>query len=265
VGIYVDDIIYFSASNAVGRKFEELLSSIGTVDFMGQVSLFLGTEFTWVEHDDGNLTVTLTQQSFTENLVESLAIDHLHQSTFLSPYCSECSINSIPYEIMSPTAWDELCLKYQSLVGSLNWLTHTTRLDISTVVLLLAQHQSEPSTCHLEFARYVAEYLASTKTLGIYFTSHRQATLESFLHFPVPTPLLPMSDVNWVHKMLHYLLLVMIFHYLSPDPCLPFTLTYWVLFIGCQNVRKLLWQALLRQKSTPWMNVSSSFLNCPRY
>jgi hypothetical protein len=98
---------------------------------------------------------------------------------------------------MSPTARDELCLKYQSLVGSLNWLTHTTRLDISTVVLLLAQHQSEPSTCHLEFARYVAEYLASTKILGIYFTSHRQATLESFLHFPVPTPLLSMSDVNW--------------------------------------------------------------------
>jgi hypothetical protein len=158
VGIYVDDIIYFSANNAVERKFEELLSSIGTVDFMGQVSLFLGTEFTSVEHEDGNLMVTLTQQLFTENLAESLAIDCLHQSTFLSPYRSGCSIVSILFEPMSPTAWNELRLKYQSLVGSLNWLAHTTRPDISTVVLLFAQHQSEPSTGHLEAARYVVEY-----------------------------------------------------------------------------------------------------------
>jgi hypothetical protein len=42
IGIYVDDIIYFSASDAVERKFEEHLSEIGTVDFMGQVSFFLG-------------------------------------------------------------------------------------------------------------------------------------------------------------------------------------------------------------------------------
>jgi len=43
----------------------------------------------------------------------------------------------------------------------------------------------------------VVNYLASTKTLGIYFTSHRSSTLESFLHFPIPQPLMPMSDANW--------------------------------------------------------------------
>jgi hypothetical protein len=45
VGTYVDDIIYFSANDTVESKFEELLSTIGSVDFMGQVSLFLGAEF----------------------------------------------------------------------------------------------------------------------------------------------------------------------------------------------------------------------------
>jgi len=57
VGIYVDDIIYFSAADTV----EECLSTIGTVDFMGQVSLFLGTEFTLLHHDDGHIPVSLTQ------------------------------------------------------------------------------------------------------------------------------------------------------------------------------------------------------------
>jgi hypothetical protein len=48
VGIYVNDIIYFGASDDVEKKFETLLSTIGEVDFMGQVNHFLGIEFTWL-------------------------------------------------------------------------------------------------------------------------------------------------------------------------------------------------------------------------
>jgi hypothetical protein len=48
VGIYIDDIIYFSPSAQVEKKFEDLLSTIGEVDFMGQVSYFLGIEFIWI-------------------------------------------------------------------------------------------------------------------------------------------------------------------------------------------------------------------------
>jgi hypothetical protein len=44
VGIYVDNIIYFSSSDNVERH---LLSTIGSVDFMGQVSHFLGIKFMW--------------------------------------------------------------------------------------------------------------------------------------------------------------------------------------------------------------------------
>jgi hypothetical protein len=65
------------------------------------------------------------------------------------------------------------------------------------VVSLLAQHQSNPSPGHLEAARYAVRYLASTKTLGIYFTSTKRSTLESFLHFPLPHKVLSMSDANW--------------------------------------------------------------------
>jgi len=86
VGIYVDDIIYFSGCDATEKKFEELLSTIGSVDFMGQVSLFLGTEFTWIHHDDGKLSVSLTQQSFIETLLESLHITSTTMSTFTTPY-----------------------------------------------------------------------------------------------------------------------------------------------------------------------------------
>ncbi|MFN9952902.1 MAG: hypothetical protein ACK55I_07365, partial [bacterium] len=59
-------------------------------------------------------------------------------------------IGSIPTLPMTSTERDQLRLQYQSLVGSLNWLAHTTRPDISTVVSLLAQHQATHSKGHLD-------------------------------------------------------------------------------------------------------------------
>jgi hypothetical protein len=79
----------------------------------------------------------------------------------------------------------------------LNWLAHTTRPDIFTVVSLLAQHQSTPSPGHLDAAHYVVQYLSHTTHLGIFFSSLCHIQLESFLHFPVLQSLVPMSDANW--------------------------------------------------------------------
>jgi hypothetical protein len=197
VGVYVDDIIYFSPDEQVEKKFEALLSTIGEVDFMGQVSHFLGIEFTWHKHDNGDISVNLTQQSFIENLLDVLGYSGYPDSTFVSPYRTGLSIDSIPTLPMTSTERDQLRLQYQSLVGSLNWLAHTTRPDISTVVSLLAQHQATPSQGHLDAARYVVKYLSHTRTLGISFTSSGRTTLESFIHFPLSPHVLAMSDANW--------------------------------------------------------------------
>jgi hypothetical protein len=122
VGIYVDDIIYFSPSDAVKKKFEEQLSALGSIEFMGQVSHFLGIEFTWSHQPDGNLSVTLTQQSFAEMLLENLGCSTSSKSMFTSPYRSGISIDSIPPDEITSTEHDKLWLQYQSIVGSLNWL-----------------------------------------------------------------------------------------------------------------------------------------------
>ncbi len=197
VGIYVDDIIYFSPNDSVEKLFEEHLSTIGNVDFMGKVSHFLGIEFAWRHHSDGHLSVSLTQQSFAENLIDSVNYTSASTSTFVSPYRSGLPIDSVPMSTLSSLEQDKLRLKYQSLVGSLNWLAHTTRPDLATVVSLLAQHQANPAPGHLEAALHVIKYVAQTKTLGIYFSSDRRSTLESFLHFPLSSSIIPMADANW--------------------------------------------------------------------
>jgi hypothetical protein len=55
IGLYVNDLIYFSPSDSVEQKFETLLSQLVQVEFMGQVTHFLGIEFSWQFHDDGHL------------------------------------------------------------------------------------------------------------------------------------------------------------------------------------------------------------------
>jgi len=120
---------------------------------MGQISLFLGTEFSWTHRPDGNLTVHLTQQSFAETLIDSMGLEGAGLSPFLSPYRSGLPIDSVINEAMNPSNRDVLQLAYQSLVGSLNWLAHTTHPDLSTVVSLLAQHQSNPSPGHVDSAQ----------------------------------------------------------------------------------------------------------------
>jgi len=198
VGIYVDDIIYLCVSTTIECRFEELLSTIGTVDFTGQVSLFLGIEFSWIHHDDGNLSVRLTQQSFAESLIESLVFEDLSSSTYITPYRSGLSIDSILHEPMTSSDRDALRLAHPSLVGSLNWLAHTIRPDLSTVIPILAQHQSNPSPGHMEAPCYATKYLAHTKTRGLYFTSQKRSQLESFLHFPIPPhQVMSMPDANW--------------------------------------------------------------------
>jgi hypothetical protein len=81
---------------------------MGNVDFMGQVSHFLGIEFTWEHHDDGHLTVSLTQQLFAEILIEALGFASASISTFLTPYQSGLSIDSVLHENMSSTDQDVL-------------------------------------------------------------------------------------------------------------------------------------------------------------
>jgi hypothetical protein len=197
VGIYVDDIIYFSPSDVVESKFETLLSSIGNVDFMGQVTHFLGIEFTWMTLPNGHLNGSLTQQSFIDTLLDNLGIAIDNVSHFSTPYRSGYPVDSVPFIEMSSSERDKLRLKYQSLVGSLNWLAHTTRPDLSTIVSILAQHQSLPSPGHYDAAIYVVKYLATTSSLGIYFSSTRDSILQSYLHFPVQQSLISMSDANW--------------------------------------------------------------------
>ncbi len=66
LGMYVDEFIYFLEDPKVERLFESLLSLLITVNFMGTVEWFLGTQFQWKHR--------ITKYQFT---LAKLALRHI--------------------------------------------------------------------------------------------------------------------------------------------------------------------------------------------
>ena len=188
VGIYVDDFVYYSEDDAVESRFESILKDQFKIDFMGTVNWFLGTHFEWAEHDNGALSVHLSQKAFAQNLVERHRLHTSNVNPSSSPYRSGVPIDSIPASDVddSDPTFVRRRQSYQSLVGGLNWLATNTRPDLSTVVSFLAAYNHCPSKGHMDAALHVVRYLRSTASHGIAFHSSAPATSEAYVHYPFP-------------------------------------------------------------------------------
>jgi hypothetical protein len=87
-----------------------------------------------------------------------------------TPYRSGHLIDRNPHDGVPPESKPTLVKAYQSLVGGLNWLSLSTRPDISAATILLATYLHNPSKGHLESAKHVLRYLGATIDWGIRYT-----------------------------------------------------------------------------------------------
>ena len=73
LGLYVDDFVLFSTWNKVEAKFQEILSRLITVYFVGIVEWFLGIHFSW-RTSQGEVDVHMNQSGLSRNLVKSFEL-----------------------------------------------------------------------------------------------------------------------------------------------------------------------------------------------
>ena len=144
LGLYVDDFVYFSTDSTVEEHFKQQLSSITSVHFLGQVSHFLGIKFLWNRSQTGHLSVHMSQEAFSDHLVDLVGLTHASVSTNVTPYQSGCTIDSLPTQNQDSIAQRNLQTEYRSYVGSLLWISQGTRPDLATVTNMLAKHQAHP-------------------------------------------------------------------------------------------------------------------------
>jgi hypothetical protein len=191
LGLYVDDFVYFSEDPAVEVLFSRLLSERCKVDFMGIVEWFLGIYFSWCIMPS-TVAVHLNQSGFATNLVESFFRDTYNPTPTATPYRSGVPIDSIAPSLDDDDSPAQIKRKeaYQSLIGSMGWLAHTTWPDLAAVHSFLSSYSDKPSAGHMKAALYALHYIHSTHDYGISFTSNDLAPMHSYIHYP------PLTDVE---------------------------------------------------------------------
>ncbi len=135
------------------------------------------------------IAVHLNQLGFTTNLVESFTQQGHDVTPTATPYQSGIPINSTAPSINaddSPTLlWQKEA--YQSLIGSIGWLSSSSRPDIAAAHSFLSSYTNKPATGHMKAALYALHYIHSTHNYGISFMSNDVAPMHSYIHYPPPT------------------------------------------------------------------------------
>ena len=96
VVLYVNNFLFYSSDPAQDALFKTLLQEHIQVNFMGNVDYFLGTAFTWIKHDYGNISVHLCQLEFTEFTAHRFSVHTANKVPNMTPYRSGFPINFIP-------------------------------------------------------------------------------------------------------------------------------------------------------------------------
>ena len=184
IGLYMDNFVYYSTDPAEEALFRTEIQKQIKVDFMGDADYFLGTAFEWARHDDGNLSVHLTQTAFTEHSAHRFGVDKMNREPNMTPYRSGYPIDSIPSPSKADPDLKRRTKVYQSIVGSINWLATCTRPDIAPALTFLASYSNAPHHQHYKAAIHALKYLYSTSEYGISFHSDSRNTIQAFSHFP---------------------------------------------------------------------------------
>ena len=198
LGLYVDDFLFFSKSNQVEEKFQQEFAKHVPVSFDSEVNYFLGVKFNHKKYKDGHVEITMSQTAYIDELCKLTKLNGEAVNTPASPYHSGYPIDAIPQEEYDEIVQQRYTLQLQTIVGSLNWLSVSTRPNIATVTSLLAKYCRKPSKGHIDAALRVVRYLKGTKNLKLKFSSRDNNTMESFVKFPLPnSELVGLCDANW--------------------------------------------------------------------
>jgi Reverse transcriptase (RNA-dependent DNA polymerase) len=157
VGVYVDDLIVMGKLKQI-TIVESTLKLILTVNER-PITSFLGYEI--VMHE-GN--ITLKHTGYIDNMLLKFNIPNA------KPILTPLEKN---LKLYGPKEDNESVLParypYRELIGTLNYLSITTRPDISFAVSSLSRYLDSPTLRHWQAGLRVARYLKGTRELGITF------------------------------------------------------------------------------------------------
>ena len=166
VSLYVDDIIGGCNSSEFISRLYAALSTRFEITRNEQVNSILGIE---LDHRE-NGAILLHQQKYIEDLLAEYGMtDCAPKHTPMDPEFHISSHDS-PTTPGEKKALAHIAEKYQSLIGSLLWVSRCTHPEISAAVTILCRYTHNPSERHLKAAIHVLQYLKYAKKFGLLYT-----------------------------------------------------------------------------------------------
>ena len=158
--VYVDDILIAAKDLAVVSSVKAKIMSAFDARDMGEASLFLGMT---IVRDRATRTVKLAQERAITDLVSKYELGAAR--TTAVPLSPSIVLSKTEGELLGADEQHS----YRQLIGSLMYLSVTTRADIAQPVGALARFVAGPTEVHQRAAKNVLRYLAGTRNLGISF------------------------------------------------------------------------------------------------
>ena len=166
VAIYVDDILITGSHPPdIATLKHHLHSSFGIKD-LGLLHYFLGLEVTYLPHG-----ISLTQKKFTTELLQDTGF--LHAKPAATPLPLHCKLTIDEGDLLPDPS------SYRTIIGKLNFLTHT-RPDLSYTVQVLSQFMQSPRTSHFIALEHTLRYLAGSSGQGILLQGNASLSLQAF-------------------------------------------------------------------------------------
>src|SRR6266568_9444280 len=168
--LYVDDVI-FMGNNAklLMSKKKQFMKKWECRD-LGPVSEYLGMK---IVQDRARKTLTIDQIDYASKIVKCFGQENCKPVTTPLP-------GGYKPLICDEQATKENISLYQSIIGSLLYLTLGTRPDIAYAVILMSQFMVNPSEEHIKKALYIVKYVKSMLNAKITYNGRNKEGLIAF-------------------------------------------------------------------------------------
>ncbi|UYV65699.1 hypothetical protein LAZ67_3005177 [Cordylochernes scorpioides] len=167
VAIYVDDLIIAAEREDTLKSFKESMKRIFKVKDLGGINCCLGIRIQMKEEG----SISIDQERYIEELLAKYRMKEA------KPISTPMDSNSKLTKISSIEGENEPVKKveYQSLIGSLIYLSVSTRPDIAYAVSALGQFSNDLRRQHWNAAKRVLRYLKGTSCLRITYRKSNEA------------------------------------------------------------------------------------------
>ena len=198
---HVDDFLALGENEAELNKVLEAVSEKVKLQDLGEVSTFLGIEFSLEKHEEtgptkalgptkglkptkGYKSIKLHQTKYTQSILKRFGKENL------TPVTTPVQEGVKLQKATSDPSKEDIQL-YQEEVGSLMWLSGKTRPDLTYAVNNCARYMAKPDKSHCTALDRIWKYLNGYPDLGLYISYNSDIGLIGY------------SDSDWANCLMN--------------------------------------------------------------